>query len=127
MSDTRSYTVKAWTLSGFYQPVDMNVTNTIKAGSTVPLKFEAFAGTQELTALATVGSFKVGQITCGSTSAVTDDIELYTSGATTLRYDSTGGQFIQNWQVPKVSANTCYRVTLTLADGTFATATFKTK
>ena len=39
---TRSYTVLAWTLTGFYQPVDMNnVVNTVKGGSTVPLKFES--------------------------------------------------------------------------------------
>ena len=43
---TRSYTVNAWTTKGFYQPVDMDgVYNTVKGGSTVPLKFELFAGT----------------------------------------------------------------------------------
>ena len=37
-------------MSGYYQPVDMNgVWNTVKGGSTVPLKFELFAGTTELT------------------------------------------------------------------------------
>jgi hypothetical protein len=45
-----TYSVQAWTLSGFYQPVDMTpvgsapVWNTVKNGSTVPLKFEIFAG-----------------------------------------------------------------------------------
>ena len=49
-SETRSYTVLAWTLNGFFQPVDMNgVLNTVKNGSTVPLKFEIFAGPTELT------------------------------------------------------------------------------
>ncbi len=37
-----TYEVKAWTLKGFYAPVDMGngVINTAKNGSTVPLKFE---------------------------------------------------------------------------------------
>ena len=38
-----SYTVLAASAKGFYQPVDMNgVYNTVKGGSTVPLKFELF-------------------------------------------------------------------------------------
>ena len=42
---SRTYTVQKWTLKGFYPPVDMNgVVNTVKGGSTVPLKFEVFAG-----------------------------------------------------------------------------------
>ena len=39
-----TFQIAAWTLKGFYQPVDMNgVWNTVKGGSTVPLKFEVFA------------------------------------------------------------------------------------
>ena len=130
---TASYTVAAWTLTGFYSPVDMNnALNVVKAGSTVPLKFEIFAGPTELTTTDKVGSFKVGRITCGAVdAAVTDDIEQYSTGQTSLRYDATGGQFIQNWQVPKTSAQapvgTCYQVTLTTQDGSSATAFFKTK
>jgi hypothetical protein len=39
-----TYTVgQAWTLSGFYTPVDMGgVWNTLRNGATVPLKFEVF-------------------------------------------------------------------------------------
>ncbi len=37
-------------MKGFYAPVDVNgVLNTVKGGSTVPLKFEVFAGSTELT------------------------------------------------------------------------------
>ncbi|MDP9382177.1 MAG: HYR domain-containing protein, partial [Chloroflexota bacterium] len=50
---TRSYSVLGWTLKGFYAPVDMStatttVYNTVKNGSTVPLKFEVFKGETEL-------------------------------------------------------------------------------
>lgn len=126
---TRSYTVAAWTGAGFYQPVDMGgVVNTVKAGSTVPLKFELFAGSTELTSTSAVGSFKVATINCATLGTLIEDsIELTTTGGTSLRYDSTGGQFVQNWQTPK-SAGTCYSVTMTAADGvTKISANFKLK
>lgn len=124
----RTYTVLAWTLSGFYSPVEMNgILNSAKSGSTVPLKFEVSAGT-ELTDTTVVDSFKVGEVPCGALSTlVTDDIENYTSGGTSLRYDTTGGQFIQNWQTPKGKAGACYRVALTTDDASSATAYFKLK
>jgi hypothetical protein len=121
----RQYTVKAWTLSGFYQPVDMGgVWNIVKGGSTVPLKFEVFAA-NELTDISVVKNFAVASCTCG-TLVLEDTIELVTTGGTSLRYDSTAGQFIQNWQTPK-AANTCYKVTMTTNDGSKVSATFKLK
>jgi len=121
----RQYTVKAWTLNGFYQPVDMgSVWNTVKGGSTVPLKFEVFAA-NELTDISVVKNFAVASITCG-TLVLEDTIELVTTGGTSLRYDSSAGQFIQNWQTPK-AANTCYKVTMTTNDGSKLSATFKLK
>jgi hypothetical protein len=115
-----------WTLSGFYQPVDMSgVYNTVKGGSTVPLKFEVFAGGTELTTVSSVKSFVQTSISC-STSAVLDEIEVVSTGGTSLRYDSTGGQFIQNWQTPK-AAGSCYKVTMTTQDGSSLIAYFKLK
>jgi hypothetical protein len=117
-----------WTLKGFYQPVDMlplGVVNTVKGGSTVPLKFEVFAGSTELTSVDVVKTFTVQQVGCGFTGTE-DPIELYSTGGTSLRYDSTGGQFIQNWQTPK-AAGKCYTVILTTDDGSMITALFKTK
>jgi hypothetical protein len=125
---SNSYTVLAWTLRGFYSPVDMssgtNVYNTVKGGSTVPLKFEAFAG-DELTDVAIVKSFKTQKITCEA-AALEDAIEIVSTGGTTLRYDQTGGQFIQNWQTPK-AAGACYSATVTTQDGSSITAYFKLK
>ena len=47
---TGTLVISPWTITGFYQPVDMNgVDNTVKGGSTVPLKFELFSGSTELT------------------------------------------------------------------------------
>ncbi|MDP8961871.1 MAG: PxKF domain-containing protein [Actinomycetota bacterium] len=111
----RKYTVLAWTIKGFYAPVDMGgVTNTVKGGSTVPLKFEVFAGDTELTDTSIVKPI-VSKVSC--TGGATADVEeLAPTGGTSLRYDTTGGQFIFNWQTPK-QPNTCWSVTVNTADG----------
>jgi hypothetical protein len=124
------YDVLAWTLKGFFKPVDMTppssptVWNTVKGGSTVPLKFEVFAGTTELTDISVVESFLVAPISCVGGSM--DAVEFTTTGGTSLRYDSTDGQFIQNWQTPK-KAGACYAVTMKTDDGSTLTAYFKMK
>ncbi|MGH2785923.1 MAG: PxKF domain-containing protein, partial [Actinomycetota bacterium] len=121
----RSYNVLAWTLRGFYQPVDMNgVWNTVKNGSTVPLKWEMFAGITELTDTSLV-ALDAKQLSC-SGGIGEDAVELTATGATSLRYDETGGQFIYNWQTPK-KPGTCYRVTMTADDGSTLSALFKLK
>jgi len=120
---TLNYEVLAWTLKGFYQPVDVNgVWNTVKGGSTVPLKFEVFSGSTELTNTSSVKSFTLKTVSCPGSTAPTDEIELVTTGGTALRYDSTAGQFIQNWQTPK-KPGTCYTTTMTTQDGTSSAPT----
>ena len=123
---TRSYSVTAWTVSGFYNPVDGGgIVNTVKGGSTVPLKFEVFAGPTELTQTSAILTFKQRTVACAG-GAVLDEIEIVSTGGTSLRYDATGGQFIQNWQTPK-QAGACYVATVTMADGSSITASFKLK
>ena len=56
-----------------------------------------------------VDSFTVKGVACPVTGIVTDDIEMTTTGSTTLRYDDVAGQFIQNWQTPK-KPGACYQV-----------------
>ena len=117
-----TYTVKAWTTKGFYSPVDMgSVVNTVKGGSTVPLKFELFAGTTELTDTSAI-KFTATKTNCAP-NATEDAIEVTATGGTSLRYDSTGGQFIYNWKTPTGAG--CYTVTMTAADGSTITAYFK--
>lgn len=132
---TRSYTVLAWTLSGFYGPLDMNgastlknVTKTVKGGSTVPLKFEVFAGPTELTSTSSISSIKALQVSCTSLSALADEVLLddFATGGTALRYDTTAGQFIFNWQTFRSPGN-CYIVTATTMDGSTINANFKLK
>ena len=126
-----SYTVLAWTLTGFYQPVDMRTTsnpdvfNVVKGGSTVPLKFEVFAGPTELTDPAVVDSFSVRRVNCES-EADEAPLDFVTTGGTSLRYDTTAGQFIQNWKTPR-APGFCYVVTMTTDDGSSLAAYFKLK
>lgn len=125
-TETRSYTVMAWTLSGFYPPIDMNgVFNVAKNGGTIPLKFEIFVGGTELTDIANIKSITSALITCDTKLPSGEEVLLPTGG-TVLRYDLDEGQFIFNWNTPTTPA-TCYRVTLTALDGSSLVAYFKLK
>ena len=115
-----------WTFGGFYQPVDNgNVWNTVKGGSTVPLKFEIFAGPTELTDVSAVKFYTAKTIPCtGLPGASEDQIEtLSATGSTVLRY--ADGKFIFNWKTPKAVG--CYQVTITAQDGSTLVAYFKLK
>lgn len=121
-----NYTILGWTLKGFYQPVDMNgIYNLVKNGSTVPFKFEIYAGPTELGDIAFIKSLTYTQTICSS-DVITDNIELTVTGGTSLRYDFTAGQFIYNWKTPNTPGK-CYRVTLITLDGSSMVAYFKLK
>ncbi|MEY2515292.1 MAG: hypothetical protein QOJ89_2650 [bacterium] len=123
---TRTYNVRVFTLSGFFAPVDMGgVVNTVKGGSTVPLKFTVVDEGVVQTSTSVVATFRQTKVNC-TTTAVLDDIEIVSTGGTALRYDTTGAQFIQNWQTPKLAGN-CYVATVTFIDGQSISANFKLK
>ena len=138
-SATVPINVKSWTLTGFYQPIAMRtpegdiVYNTVKAGTTVPLKFnvfEAFQSTDRRFELTTTGAIgatfaaqKLSACEAGATEDSVDD--LATTGSTSLQYDLSGAQFVQNWQTPQSTG--CYRVTMTTADKSVIEAYFKLK
>ena len=109
-------TITAWTNQGFFAPVDYsNTENSVKGGATVPLKFRVFQGTQQLTSTSIVSGLKPTVTNC-LTGVPIDDIEELATGGTSLRYDTTGSQFIFNWQTPK-KPGTCYNVTVQMVDG----------
>ncbi len=104
------------------KPIAM-VWNTAKGGSTIPLKFNVYAGGVEKTGSDTfpnsdlTKAFQTQKLNCTDNSS-TDPVDFTTTtGQTTLRYDTTGMQWIQNWATPKASATTCYRTWVTFADG----------
>lgn len=126
-NSTLNYTVLGWTLTGFYSPVDMgtNVWNTVKGGSTVPLKFRIFAGPTEITDISMV-SMSTKMVSCVGGTEDPVDVDMLSSGSTTLRYDTTEMQFIQNWKTPKQPGK-CYEVKMTANDGSSIVAYFKLK
>ena len=132
-----SLTVGAWTAKGFYAPIgeansfvvapggaapapsEATAWQTAKGGSTIPLKFSLYAGSSEKTSTADVKSFTSTKLSSCSATAVNDLIEeLVNAGSSSLRYEATDHQFIQNWKTSSVSSDTCYRVALTANDGT---------
>ncbi|WP_406104282.1 OmpL47-type beta-barrel domain-containing protein [Micromonospora globbae] len=118
---TQTYTVLPWTAKGFHQPVEMDgVRNQVRAGSTVPLKFELFAA-DEITDTDAV-TMTAARIDCATSSGV-EAVEVPTPGSTALRYDTTAGQFVFTWKTP-TTPGACYAVTATADDGTALRALF---
>jgi hypothetical protein len=124
-SETRTYTVTAWQLEGFDRPVVMGgVWNTVRGGSTVPLKFNIFVGETELTDTSYIESIKAQKVSCEANIGEESAVTAVTTGGTSLRYDFTSGQFVFNWQTPR-KAGDCYEVTMTTQDGSSLVAFFK--
>jgi hypothetical protein len=73
-----------------------------------------------------VVGFTADPVACPVTNYLADDIEVLATGNTSLRYDTTGGQFIFNWQTPK-KVGACYQITMTTLDGSSLSAFFKLK
>ena len=137
----QSFSIAAWTASGFHQPVGIPNSvfapapnaltsllpgpsgtvawNSAKGGQTIPLKFNLFAAGVELTSTADIVGFMARQLkSCSATSYEEQIDDFDTAGATVLRYDGVpgAGQFIQNWKTPTVRGETCFRVELTFRD-----------
>ncbi len=127
-SAAQTFTVTvSFSFNGFFAPVDNGgVLNTIKGGQSVPLKWAIPNGSGGfIGSLAVVDRVTQAKFTC-TAGAPTDPIEAPTSGATSLRYDTTANQYIYNWQSPKGASN-CYKVTVHLTDGSSKSASFMTK
>ena len=98
------------------------ILNTVKSGSTVPVKFELIGGASNIEQKSTsaVGSMSASKVSCAEFNGDPMDAIEYlapTSENTGLRFDTTGDQFIYNWKTPK-SPGTCYSLTMTAADNT---------
>jgi|GEM_PF-3455270 len=125
--------VKYWTFQGYKQKVlttsptaTTPAWNTVKAASTVALRFNAFnEADTEVTSTSAV-SMTFSSVPCtGGTETPLSSLAT-TTGGTVFRYDSTGGQFIYNWQTSKSWAGKCYKVTAS-GGGSSITAYFKVR
>jgi hypothetical protein len=102
------------------------VVNTVKGGSTVPLKFNVYnCNNVEITSTSYIlfQSAQFAEYPCGASNEVPLE-DVPNTGATALRYD--GNQFIQNWKTPSTKGK-CYVVRVTTIDGSYIEAYFKTK
>ena len=112
----KSYRVKSWDLVGFRAPVKVSQVTTVRSGSVLPLKFEVFKGSTELTYPTDIGaSLTYRQLTNGSQAR-----PVQTAGGAPLRYDTDAGQFIVNWSTSGIKPGE-YEVQLVVADGSTLT------
>lgn len=116
-SGTFTVTVLFDLTGGFLQPVSPSALNTVKGGSTVPLKFQVrTASGGYINSLTIISGFVLTQVQCGSLTTAIAEVDFTTTGGTTLSYDSPSNQFHQNWKTPK-QPGTCYRVDVVFTGG----------
>ncbi len=115
---------------GFLPPVDNpDAVNAGKAGRTYPLKWRCIgADGQPIGDLGIISALGSQQVPCSRIEYDgTDALEETASGNSTLRYDAASGQYIFNWQTPKVNTTKCYVFVLRLTDGSTHAANFMLK
>lgn len=126
---TATFKVIGFTLKGFYPPVRTFDTatfwNVARAGSTVPLKFEAFLpnGTETTNPTTLGATFTTTRVPCTATPPTFPNTGPATSGDATISYDTRSGQFTERWKTAK-GVTGCFRVTTTSADHSQLTAYF---
>ncbi|MDP9232952.1 MAG: PxKF domain-containing protein, partial [Actinomycetota bacterium] len=115
-----NFGVMPYQFSGFFSPVaNPPALNTLKAGSTSPMKF-SLHGNKGLAIFAT-GYPKVQSISC-TTLASTGALA---SASGTLAYNKKTDQYTYSWKTAKSWAGTCRQLVVKLNDGTAHPADFR--
>jgi Tol biopolymer transport system component len=110
--------------TGFFQPVDNgNVLNSVKAGSSIPVKF-SLGGNLGLDVLTLQPG--VGTISCNLIPVI-DVVELTTTNTPGLTYDAAANKYIYVWKTKPEWKGTCRKFMLDLKDGTQHIALFQFK
>lgn len=123
-----------YTFTGFFAPIDMpaggaSVVNSAKAGQTIPVKWNLKRGVVPVSDPASFAGIFSSAVGCTS-GAVSDEIEEYAPGASSLQYKDDGN-WQYNWGTGSSYKGTCRVVYVKLKDGANITnsplATFKFK
>jgi len=123
-SSTNNYSV-IYKWSGFFQPVDNDKLNSVKAGSAIPVKF-SLSGNQGLGIFA-AGYPRTITINCATGEPEDAIEETVNAGGSSLNYDPAADQYIYVWKTVKTWVGTCRQLQVMLNDGTLHTADFKFK
>lgn len=122
---TAAYAVN-YAFLGFFQPIDnYPIINVVKAGKTIPVKWQVKNSAGEVISdLTTVKSITSGAIACdlAPTSEIGEDA--LTTGGTSLRFDFSSQQFVYNWETAS-SWNGCRLLRVELKDSTAHIAKFQ--
>jgi hypothetical protein len=111
--------------TGFFSPIsNLPVLNTVKAGSSIPIKF-SLSGNKGLNIFAEAPAS--GVISCNSNDPAVDLTEIDAPGASGLTYNATSDQYHYNWKTLKAWEGTCRQLVVSLNDGTEHRANFKFK
>jgi hypothetical protein len=121
---THHYTV-IYNFSGFFQPVDMPMLNTVKGGAGVAVKF-SLGGDQGLNIFAS-GYPLSRPINCDGSMPVDAIEEIVTVSNSGLTYNAATGTYVYNWKTERAWTGTCRQLIVKLADGTEHKANFKFK
>ena len=109
---------------GFFSPIENPpLSNRVKAGQTIPLKFRLKAGQNlisDLAALMNIESAKLAGCLPDRTGPPVDERE-----SSAIHYDSVENQFVINWRTNKKWAYTCRKLIVTLNDGSVHMAYFE--
>lgn len=109
--------------TGFVAPVqNAPAVNVATAGSTVPVKF-SLGGAFGLQVLAP-GSPQSQPVVCSTLEPIAPGVAAGTTGPG-LAYDEETGLYTFLWRTERAWAGSCRQFTLTLSDGTTATAQFR--
>ncbi|WP_066967442.1 PxKF domain-containing protein [Microbulbifer sp. Q7] len=116
-----------YAFSGFLEPIDaLPVSNQVKAGQVVPVKF-GLAGDHGLDILLGGQLFSTAANCSSGVQVNTLEDAAYTAGSSTLKYSPGSDTYQYNWKTEKSWSGSCRVLLLKLDDGTVRRALFSFK
>jgi Tol biopolymer transport system component len=105
--------------SGFDSPLVNEITNTTKAGSAIPIKWQVTDEDGKFVSdLAIVSSLQFAPVACDNQDLyLNSPIDALAPGGSDLHYDTVNNEFIFGWKTQKSQAKSCDVFILTLNDG----------